>query len=100
MNSLDELVSQAQAEFSAAADAATLENAKANYLGKTGKITAHMKALSQLEPEQRKAQGAVINAAKDQIENALNQCRDALAQQQLQARPGKVTSIASALSRA
>ena len=86
MNSLDELVSQARAEFSAAADAAALENAKANYLGKTGKITAHMKALSQLEPEQRKAQGAVINAAKDQIENALNQCRDALAQQQLQAR--------------
>lgn len=86
MNSLNDLVTQAQAEFAAAPDAAALENAKANYLGKTGKITAHMKGLGQLDPDQRKTQGAVINAAKEQIENALNACREALANQQLQAR--------------
>lgn len=86
MNSLNDLVTQAQAEFAAAPDAAALENAKANYLGKTGKITAHMKGLGQLDPDQRKTQGAVINAAKEQIENALNACREALANQQLLAR--------------
>ena len=86
MNSLNDLVTQARAEFAAAPDAAALENAKANYLGKTGKITAHMKGLGQLDPDQRKTQGAVINAAKEQIENALNACREALANQQLQAR--------------
>jgi phenylalanyl-tRNA synthetase alpha chain len=86
MNSLNDLVTQARAEFAAAPDAAALENAKANYLGKTGKITAHMKGLGQLDPDQRKTQGAVINAAKEQIEHALNTCRDALANQQLQAR--------------
>jgi phenylalanyl-tRNA synthetase alpha chain len=88
MNSLNDLVTQARAEFAAAPDAAALENAKANYLGKTGKITAHMKGLGQLDPDQRKTQGAVINAAKEQIENALNACREALANQQLQARLG------------
>ncbi len=39
MNSLEELVVSAQADFIAAADAAALENAKARYLGKTGQIT-------------------------------------------------------------
>lgn len=86
MNSLNELVTQARAEFTAAQDAAALENAKANYLGKTGKITAQMKGLAQLDPDQRKAQGALINAAKEQIEQALTACREALANQQLQLR--------------
>ncbi|RZM22847.1 MAG: hypothetical protein EOO88_28105 [Pedobacter sp.] len=45
MTSLEQLVSQAQAEFTAAPDAAALENAKARYLGKTGQITDQMKGL-------------------------------------------------------
>ncbi|AEK61336.1 phenylalanine tRNA synthetase, alpha-subunit [Collimonas fungivorans Ter331] len=61
MNSLEQLVTQAQADFSAAADAAALENAKAKYLGKTGQITEQMKGLGKLAPDERKVQGAVIN---------------------------------------
>ena len=38
MNSLEELVVSAQADFGAAPDAAALENAKAKYLGKTGQV--------------------------------------------------------------
>ncbi|MDB5762566.1 MAG: pheS [Herminiimonas sp.] len=86
MSSLEQLVTQAQADFSNAEDAAALENAKAKYLGKTGQITEQMKALGKLAPDQRKTQGAVINAAKEQIEAALNACRDALANAQMQAR--------------
>lgn len=86
MNSLEQLVSKAQADFSDAADAAALENAKAKYLGKTGQITELMKGLGKLVPDQRKVQGAVINAAKTQIETALNARRDALADAQMQER--------------
>lgn len=86
MSSLDQLVQQARADFLAAADAAALENAKATYLGKTGQITEQMRGLGKLAPDERKAQGAIINAAKEQIESALTERREALANAQLQAR--------------
>lgn len=86
MNPLDQIVSQARADFLAANDAAALENAKALYLGKSGQITEQMKGLGKLSPEEKKAQGAVINAAKVQIESALTERREALANAQMQAR--------------
>jgi phenylalanyl-tRNA synthetase alpha chain len=74
-------------DFDAAKDdAAALENAKAKYLGKTGQITELMKGLGKLDPDAKKAQGALINAAKQQIEAALTARRDALAEAQMQAR--------------
>ncbi|MDL2357536.1 MAG: phenylalanine--tRNA ligase subunit alpha, partial [Pseudomonadota bacterium] len=86
MNSLEQLVVAAQADFLAAEDAAALENAKAKYLGKTGQITEQMKGLGKLDPDQKKIQGALINAAKVQIETALTARRDALANAILAAR--------------
>jgi phenylalanyl-tRNA synthetase alpha chain len=86
MNSLEQIVAQAHSDFAAAQDVAALENAKAKYLGKTGQITEQMKSLGQLAPEERKAHGAVINAAKQQIESALTARRDALANAQMQVR--------------
>jgi phenylalanyl-tRNA synthetase alpha chain len=86
MNPLEQLVAQANTDFAVAADAAALENAKAKYLGKTGQITEQMKGLGKMAPDERKVQGAVINAAKEQIESALNARRDAMANAQLQTR--------------
>jgi phenylalanyl-tRNA synthetase alpha chain len=86
MNPLEQLIAQAQSDFAIAADAAGLENAKAKYLGKTGQITEQMKGLGKLAPDERKTQGAIINAAKEQIETALNARRDAMANAQLQTR--------------
>ena len=83
---LEQLVAAAQADFVAAVDAAALENAKAKYLGKTGQVTDLMKGLGKLDPDARKAQGALINAAKEKIEQALTARRDALADAQLQTR--------------
>jgi len=86
MSSLDQLVVAADADFAAALDAAALENAKAKYFGKSGLITEQMKGLGKLDPEARRAQGALINATKDQIEALLNARRNALSDAQLQAR--------------
>jgi len=85
MNDLEPLVRSAQAEFEQAATPAELENAKARYLGKSGLITDQLKALGALGPDDKKARGALINAAKQQIESALNLRREALAQRELQA---------------
>ena len=86
MSSLEQLVKSAQDDFQAATDSAALENAKAKYLGKTGLITAQMKELGALSPDERRSRGAVINQAKEQIESSLNARRDGLAHAQLQER--------------
>ena len=62
------------------------KNAKARYLGKTGQITEQMKGLGKLNPDERKLQGAIINGAKEQIEAALNDRRNALADALMQTR--------------
>ncbi|HET9820810.1 MAG TPA: phenylalanine--tRNA ligase subunit alpha [Burkholderiaceae bacterium] len=85
MSDLESLVSAARADFSAAATPAELENAKARYLGKAGRVTELLKALSALSVEEKKSRGAQINAAKQQIESALGQARDALAEAELAA---------------
>ena len=86
MQSLDDIVSRAQAEFSAAADPAALENAKARFLGKAGELTVLLKGLGALAADERKATGALINAAKQRLETALDACRDGLTETRMQAR--------------
>lgn len=79
MNDLDSLVQAAQADFEAAAQGAALEDAKARYIGKSGRLTELLKALGALPVEQKKTRGAQINQAKAQIEAALQARRDTLA---------------------
>ena len=85
MNELDSLVASAQSLFAQSATPADLENAKAQYLGKSGRITELMKGLAALSVEDKKTRGAVINQAKQAIEAALNQRRQDLADAELQA---------------
>lgn len=84
MDKLDDWVQEAVADFSKATDSAALEDAKAKYLGKQGRITEQMKSLAALPPEQKKQAGAAINQAKARIESALNARREALAEASLQ----------------
>ncbi len=86
MDSLEQLTDSARQDFQAAPDAVSLENAKAKYFGKTGLLTAQMKQLGKMSPEERKARGAVINTAKGQIENALNARRQEIANAKLHER--------------
>ena len=83
MNALDTLMAQAQADFAAARDPASLEDAKAKYLGKAGLLTAQLKALGGLAPDARREQGAAINAAKTRLEAALDARRAELADAKL-----------------
>jgi phenylalanyl-tRNA synthetase alpha chain len=83
MNDLEQLVQDAQAAFALALAPADLENAKARYLGKSGSLTEQLKALATLAPDEKKARGALINAAKQQVEAALTLRRQALADAEL-----------------
>jgi phenylalanyl-tRNA synthetase alpha chain len=85
MNDLDQLVLDAQSDFAQAALPADLENAKARYLGKAGRLTEQLKALGALPVEEKKARGALINAAKQQVEAALNARRQHLLDAELHA---------------
>ena len=85
MNDLENLVAEARSQFEQASTPAALENAKARFLGKTGSITERMKGLAKLAVEEKKAQGAAINQAKQAIEAALEARRAALAEAELQA---------------
>jgi phenylalanyl-tRNA synthetase alpha chain len=86
LEALENIVSRATADFSAAGDPASLENAKARYLGKTGELSGFRAALGSLSPEERKVAGAAFNAAKERIEAALEARRAALAGAKLSAR--------------
>ncbi|MED5619297.1 phenylalanine--tRNA ligase subunit alpha [Ideonella sp. BN130291] len=85
MNDLDQLVQAAQADFGVATSPAELENAKARYLGKAGRVTELLKGLAALAPEEKKARGAEINATKQRVEAALQARRQALADAELEA---------------
>ena len=85
-DNLERIVADAEAEFSVITDPAELEQAKARYLGKSGAITARMKALGALPVEQRPAAGSLINAARDRIAVALETRREALREAELQRR--------------
>jgi phenylalanyl-tRNA synthetase alpha chain len=85
MNDLELLVQAAEADFGAAPSPAELENAKARYLGKSGRLTELLKGLGALPPDAKKTRGAEINQAKAHVEAALNKARDALAKAELEA---------------
>ena len=86
MENVDGIVARALAEFSAAQDPASLENAKARYLGKSGELTAVLKSLRALDPEARRSAGQSINDAKSRLEAALDARRGALADAKLASR--------------
>jgi len=85
MNDLETLLEQARAEFARANQPADLENAKARFLGKAGRVTELLKALASLSVEEKKSRGARINELKGAIETALQARRAELAEAELQA---------------
>jgi phenylalanyl-tRNA synthetase alpha chain len=82
-NELDSIVGSARRAFAEATTPADLENAKALFTGKAGRITELMKGMAALSVEEKKSRGAAINAAKQAIESALNERRQALADAEL-----------------
>jgi phenylalanyl-tRNA synthetase alpha chain len=86
MQSLSELVQQAESEVAGAADLAALDAVRIRYLGKKGELTARLKGLSSLPADERPAAGQEINRAKKAVQERLNTRREALQRDALAAR--------------
>lgn len=78
LDEIEPLKQTALAELAAAADLAALEQAKGAWVGPHGRFTNLMKQLGALSKEERPAAGKRINAAKAELESALNTRRDEL----------------------
>ena len=70
MNAISDLQESALAEIEACADLQQLDELRVRYLGKKGEITAQLKSLGQMEPEQRRSFGQAVNAARDALNQA------------------------------
>jgi phenylalanyl-tRNA synthetase alpha chain len=71
MSDLSQLIASALAAIAAAENSVSLEELRVSYLGKKGAFTEQLKTLGSLPPEERKAQGAALNAGKQQITDAI-----------------------------
>jgi phenylalanyl-tRNA synthetase alpha chain len=71
MPDLKKLQAEILGEIASAQDEAALESVRIAALGKKGSISALLASLGKMAPEERKAQGAAINALKDEVMEAL-----------------------------
>lgn len=71
MENLDALVSQALEAVQQSQDINALEQIRVQYLGKKGELTLLMQTLGKLSAEERPKAGALINAAKAKVQDAL-----------------------------
>lgn len=78
MNELAAVRDEALGKVAEAGDLATLESLRVAYLGKKGALTGVLKSLGKLPPEERPAAGAAVNAAKEEVQAALEARREAL----------------------
>src|SRR3974377_635881 len=86
MTDLTQLENEILADITAAGDDAALEAVRVAALGKNGTITALLKTLGTLPPEQRKSQGPLVNGMKDRVNAALTERREAFKAAALEAR--------------
>ena len=69
---------RALAEIEASENLQELDELRVQYLGKKGEITALLKTLGAMEPEQRKSFGQAVNATRDALNQAISARRQIL----------------------
>jgi phenylalanyl-tRNA synthetase alpha chain len=78
LDDIEPLKQSALADLKTAPDLAALEQTKGAWLGPNGKFTVLMKQLGTLSKEEKPAAGKAINAAKNELEAALDERRGEL----------------------
>jgi phenylalanyl-tRNA synthetase alpha chain len=86
LESVDTLLEQARAAIAACSDVRALDDLRVRYLGKKGEITALLKSLGGMAPEQRRSFGQAVNAAKNEVSELIAARKTELESEQLQAR--------------
>jgi len=101
---LEEILSQGMQALAESTDLTQLDQVRVSYLGKKGAFTLQMKELGKLEPDQRRSVGQVINKAKGEFQQKLEETKTAMQQAALDERlasesvdvtlPGRGQSVA------
>ncbi|MEI6306730.1 MAG: phenylalanine--tRNA ligase subunit alpha, partial [Deltaproteobacteria bacterium] len=69
---LERLKNEATRAIKEAADEASLQEVRVRFLGRKGELTALMKGLGGLSPEERPLVGQIVNSVRDEIESGLD----------------------------
>lgn len=83
METLNRLHQEALAIIADANSSQQLEELRVKFLGKKGEITAQLKSLGKLLPEERPAAGAKINEVKDAVAKAISDRKEVIEQNAL-----------------
>ncbi|UAL11810.1 phenylalanine--tRNA ligase subunit alpha [Caulobacter segnis] len=86
MTDLNTLEADVLAQVAAAGDLSTLDAVRVAAVGKTGSISGLLKTLGAMSPDERKTQGAAINALRDKVAEAIAEKKAALEAAELDAR--------------
>src|SRR5687768_11980017 len=86
MSDYQALESEARARIDAAADLSALEALRVEYLGKQGSVSALLKSLGAMAPEERLAQAPAIQALRQAVSDALAARKEAMEAAELETR--------------
>jgi phenylalanyl-tRNA synthetase alpha chain len=86
MTDLTQLETDLTAQITAAPDAAALEQIRVSALGKSGSVSALLKTLGAMTPDERRTAGPAINGLRDRVSRALADRKTALEAAELDAR--------------
>src|SRR5476651_1195827 len=79
MTDIAALENEITTAVAAAKDEAALEALRVSTLGKSGSVSALLKTLGSMSPDERKVQGPAINGLKDRVTASIANRKDALA---------------------
>lgn len=91
MSDIQTLKTEIENEIEAANDLKALDDVRVTVLGKKGRITALMKTLGKMDPEERKTKGQALNALKNEIADLIKTQEDVLKKQEMDARLARET---------
>ena len=77
---LDGLVEQAKEQAGAAKDLSVLDDVRVRFLGKKGELTLQLKRIGSLPADLRPNFGKWVNLAKNQVQEEISSCKEALEQ--------------------
>ncbi len=80
---VNEIKERALEEIKNASTVQEVENARVKYLGKNGELTAILKTMGSLSPEERPKLGAIVNSAKVEIEDKIQSLEKELKDKEL-----------------
>ncbi len=86
MANLSKLENDLIAQIAGAADEAALEAVRVSALGKKGSVSELLKGLGAMSPEERKTEGAKINALRDRVSGALDKKKSELKEKAISAK--------------